>query len=161
MKPLMLTREEERAREVMDVLKRLRGLSDGEIATKLGTNRQAVHQRRAGLTRIGLTDVVRLSEAFDVEPLVFLMEPNEAVRWVLDNRPNVGRERVRTPGCITADSGGGRARCDRHRESGIWFRPRLALGQAHPGERRGTWTELTLSSTTTSGSGWHGARYRR
>lgn len=93
----LLTEDEDQAREVLNHLSRLRGFTDARIAARAGMTRGTVQGKRSGITRIGIADAAKLAKALDVEPIVFFMTPDDAIRWVLDNRPE-----WRTPGCFTA-----------------------------------------------------------
>jgi transcriptional regulator with XRE-family HTH domain len=76
------------AAQTLDALKRHRGLSDSEIAERAGTSRNVVEQRRRCVTALDADDLERYALALDVEPFVLLLDVNEALRWVLENRPN-------------------------------------------------------------------------
>lgn len=78
-----------RAAQVLEAIKRLRGFSDGEIADRAGLSRSAIEARRRGAKVIDVDDLERLGAALNVSPVVFLMEPIEAMRWVLDNAPSM------------------------------------------------------------------------
>lgn len=86
-KRVMLTEQEDRARQVLELFKDLRRLSDAEIAARSGfPNHQYVQARRAGATKIDWTDVVKLSEAFELPTDVFRLDPIDAEQWDLDRR---------------------------------------------------------------------------
>lgn len=91
MKRLDLTTEEERARRTLDLFKRLRDLSDQEIAHRCGWKKhQSVQQRRYGYTRIHpWRDVPKLAAALEVAPECFLMEDTELLAWIREEAPDV------------------------------------------------------------------------
>lgn len=84
-----LTPLEERARQVLHLLKELRHLDDADIAEGISLSRSAIQDRLGGGTRIHMKDVERLSDFFNIEPAVFLMTRTEALRWMLDNQPEL------------------------------------------------------------------------
>ena len=63
----------------------LLGLNDGQLAATLGWSRQKVQQRRVGDTRMRVGDIDEMAAALGVNPLVFSLEPIEALRWIIDN----------------------------------------------------------------------------
>lgn len=79
----------ERARLVLDALKRHRDLTDEEVGSRSGLSRIEVIKRRRGDTAIKVDDAARLAVALGVHPVVFFMEPAEAIRWALDHDSNV------------------------------------------------------------------------
>lgn len=78
---------EQNALDTLELLKRLCGVSDDAIARHSGMSRQAVHNRRSGVTAIGLADVDGLAEAFNVPVSLFLMDLDEVRNWLLRNPP--------------------------------------------------------------------------
>lgn len=72
-------------RDVFDLLRRIHGYPDAYVGEALGITRAAVAAKRAGLRRLSPTDVVGLCDIFDVPLDVFGMDPEGAVRWMLDN----------------------------------------------------------------------------
>lgn len=74
---------EERARQVLDLLKERLELTDQEIATRSGfASHQVVQMRRTGQRRITLSDVERFAGGLAVPPLLFLMPLSDAEAWL-------------------------------------------------------------------------------
>lgn len=89
-KRLALIPEEELARRTLDLFKRLRDLSDAEIAARVGVSREAIQQRRKGHTRIHPhRDVPRLAEALGVDPACFYMSDSDLLRWIENEAPDL------------------------------------------------------------------------
>lgn len=86
MRQVQLSPEEERARQVLDAVRRVLNLTDAEVGRRLGVSYQAIQQRRTGATRMRYGDIQRIAAALDVDPAVFAMEPPDAIQWVLDHR---------------------------------------------------------------------------
>lgn len=47
-----------------------------------------ISARMLGQTAFNLTDLYRFSAVLDVEPIVLLMEEDDAIRWAMENAPN-------------------------------------------------------------------------
>lgn len=90
-KRLELTVEEERARRTLDLFKRLRGMSDDDIATAAGwSSHQSVQQRRYGYTRIHpWRDIPKLATALRIEPGCFGMSDAELLAWIENEAPDL------------------------------------------------------------------------
>lgn len=86
-----LTPDEDQARLVLRQLMSYRGLSGAEIARAVGVSRQMIHEKLAGKSRVSLQDIVDLCHVLNVEPQVFFMDPDAALRWVLDNGGSASR----------------------------------------------------------------------
>lgn len=71
----------------LDAIRRHRHLSDQQLADRSGLSRPQVEARRNGRTPCSVSDLAKLAIALNVETATFLLERDEAVRWVLDNRP--------------------------------------------------------------------------
>lgn len=67
---------------------RYRDLSVAGLAGHLGMTRATVNNYTSGKSRLNVEMIEGLAEALQVEPAVLLMEPDDAIRWVLDNSPN-------------------------------------------------------------------------
>lgn len=83
----LLSVEEDQARLVLDALRRIRSLSGVRLARSAGMSRQSVSDKLMGARRITLADVGRFAKALEVEPAVFFMTPDDAIRWTLDHAP--------------------------------------------------------------------------
>lgn len=98
-KRLVLDPEEELARRTLDVFKRLRDLSDAEIAEHVGLSREAIQQRRKGHTRIHPhRDVPRLAEALGVDPACFYMDDGALLDWIENKAPDLLKA---STGCVS------------------------------------------------------------
>lgn len=75
------------AARVLDALKRHFGLTDQVIAdaSNGAFTRSQIEARRAGRKTLDLDDLEALGETLHLPASVFLMEPNEAIRFVLDH----------------------------------------------------------------------------
>lgn len=80
------TDDEERARKVLETLLGRRGMRVATLARAVGLKHQTVWDKVTGRSRLGITDMCRFAEVLGVEPLVFFMDPDEAVQWDLDQR---------------------------------------------------------------------------
>lgn len=63
------------------------GVSDVELARRLGVSRQSAHARRTGRTAMTAADMLEVAEALGIDPALFLGSPSDAVRWIVENRP--------------------------------------------------------------------------
>lgn len=81
-----LTPDEEKVRIALVTLKQVSGLSDTEIARRADhADYQSVQQRRAGQTRISVSDMHAFARAFEVPVEMFLWSRAEILRWVAEN----------------------------------------------------------------------------
>lgn len=94
-----LTEEERRAYRVLDLAMRVFDITDQVLADRVGMTRQSIQQRRKGITRMRLGDVDRFAVALDVNPLVFSLDPEEALRFFADNYADM---LIRTMRCFAA-----------------------------------------------------------
>jgi transcriptional regulator with XRE-family HTH domain len=83
-----VTRERRRSAVVLRQLKTYRELSDTDLAVVVGLSRSAVAGYMTAKTAMDVDKMHRFAQALDVEPIVFLMTPDEALRWTLEHRPN-------------------------------------------------------------------------
>lgn len=60
-------------------------------------SRPAIEARRRGATPCSVPDLAKLAIALNVEPETFFLDPDDAIRWVLDHRPSVLGQRDVTP----------------------------------------------------------------
>lgn len=86
-----LSASEDRARRVLNILVNITDTADGHVADRCGDDwsRQMVEQRRKGDTRIRIGDVDAFAAAFGVNPLMFSLPPDEALRYLADNHPDL------------------------------------------------------------------------
>lgn len=70
-------------------LKRMRGFSDARLAARASMSRSAIVDRRRHVSGLKVSDLQKLAIALEVHPKVFLMDPIEAQRWVLDHAPTL------------------------------------------------------------------------
>lgn len=92
-----LTDRETNARQVLKALMGVMGTKDSELAQRITDSgarrlsRSAVQQRREGQKPLDFRDIEELATALSVPPSLFDEEPIDAVRWVLDNRPDLAK----------------------------------------------------------------------
>lgn len=91
--PSPLPADEERARLVLRKLMGFREMRAAVLARRAGYTAQTMSDKLNGISRIGFSDARRFSDALGVEPMVFFMEPDDAVRWALDHAPALTNER--------------------------------------------------------------------
>lgn len=90
-----LTAREENARRVLIALMGSTDVKDAEMANRITSlghrhlSRAAVQQRRNGEKPLDLRDIEECALALGVPLELFDGDPIEAVRWVLDNRPDL------------------------------------------------------------------------
>lgn len=85
MKTLPLTPEEDRARLVLRRILAFTETNGAELARLTGYLPQTISERLSGKSRVGIRDIAVFSEVLGVNPSLFFMEPDDAVRWLLDN----------------------------------------------------------------------------
>lgn len=97
-----LTAAQEHAREVLDFLFRVSGLTDEEAAARTNRfSRQTFNNRRIGFAKIQFGEEPDLARPFGVDPGVFQMTWDEL--WLYLGASEEGRRlRVRHFVCITA-----------------------------------------------------------
>jgi transcriptional regulator with XRE-family HTH domain len=79
---------QQRGAAVLQVLKRYRRMTDNELAAAIKRSRSSVQGYVAGTNQLTIGIMYDFARALDVDPAVFLMEPNDALRWVIDNSPS-------------------------------------------------------------------------
>ena len=86
-------------------------VTDAKLARRLDVSRQTVHARRTGRSAMTLDDIEEVADALDVEPALFLGPPHEAVRWLVEHRPDLlnGATALEHKGCIIVAFPAGRA----------------------------------------------------
>jgi transcriptional regulator with XRE-family HTH domain len=97
----------DRSAHVLRTLKGYRGLTDGALAVRINASRSKVQGYVAGTSQLTIGLMYDFAQVLDVDPAVFLMEPDEALRWTIDNRPNsassaaaVSEQPRRRSGCL-------------------------------------------------------------
>lgn len=99
----------------------LRELSGADLCRLTGYTPQTVSAKMNGSAVISMTDADNFANALGVEPSVFFLEPDDAVRWVLDHRAiEVGA--IRSWKCSTFSK-------RRHRVRSTYCRPESTLGE--------------------------------
>jgi transcriptional regulator with XRE-family HTH domain len=73
---------------VLRALKSYRGNSDGALALAAGMSRSAVQGYMTNKTQLNIGSMFQFAKALDVHPSVFLMTPDEAIQWAIENSPN-------------------------------------------------------------------------
>lgn len=131
-----------RTADTLDALARHYDLDDGDLATMVGMSRAAVQHRRGGRshprTPLTIADLERFAEAFGVTTEVLLMEPAEAISWVIAHVAGAGIPcRVEV---TQIAGGGGLTPSDQGFSTTIWtgdLPGRLSKWSGtHPGRRR-------------------------
>lgn len=61
-------------------------VTDAELAIRLHTSRQTINSRRKGRVAMTAEDLAELAQALDVDPALFLGQPSDAVRWLVDHQ---------------------------------------------------------------------------
>ena len=61
-------------------------VTDAELAHRLSTSRQTINSRRKGRVAMTAEDLAELALALDVDPALFLGQPSDAVRWLVDHQ---------------------------------------------------------------------------
>lgn len=77
-----------RAASVLRALKGYRSVSDGDLATAVNVSRSKVQGYMANKSQMTVGLMVDFARALHVDPVVFLMTADEALRWTIDNAPN-------------------------------------------------------------------------
>lgn len=83
----------ERSAAVLRALKSYRGVTDSEIAVGIGASRAKVQTYTSGISQLTIGLMYDFARYLDVDPSVFLMEADEALKWTIDNRPNADFDR--------------------------------------------------------------------
>lgn len=94
-----LSEKEQRARRVLDVAMNVLAITDDALGKRLGVTRQQVQSRRTGSVRMRLEDVDVYAAALEINPLVFSLGVEEAVKFIVDNYSDL---LVRTYTCFAA-----------------------------------------------------------
>lgn len=83
----------QRTRATVQALKGYRNLRDADIAETLDWTRQKVQSYVNGPTKFTAEALSAFAFALRVPDHLLLLEPDSALRWVLDNAPNGGPDR--------------------------------------------------------------------
>lgn len=71
----------------LSMAKKARGLTDAQIAEKMGVRPSSVHNYRANIRSVGLGTLIKLAAALDVTPAQLLTEPaNLGAAIAIDHR---------------------------------------------------------------------------
>jgi transcriptional regulator with XRE-family HTH domain len=88
-----------RAASVLRALKGYRRMTDDNLAKAVKVSRSGVQGYMANKTQMTIGLMYDFARALDVDPVVFLMTADEALRWAIENAPNstssVGGSRLR------------------------------------------------------------------
>lgn len=83
------------------MLKKYRQLTDRAIGQMAGVSGQKIGSHCRGRGHVTERDLAMFAQIFDVPEYVLLLEPDEALRWVLDHSPNQPAPALR----VVADTG--------------------------------------------------------
>ena len=87
-----------RAAQVLNAVRQHRGVSEKWLADQLGIAQPTVNNYTSGRSPLTIVWMARFAETLGVDPVVFHMTPNEAIRWIIDNRPNLDQvDRPKSP----------------------------------------------------------------
>lgn len=76
------------AAATLRALKAYRGTSSNDLAVGLDVSRPTVQGYLAGRQQLTVTLMVNLARLLHVDPRVFFLPPDDALRWTIDNAPN-------------------------------------------------------------------------
>jgi transcriptional regulator with XRE-family HTH domain len=100
-KPVNLDDEAERAetrvKQTITTLSRYRGWSQSELAARTGIKRSNLNAKLSGETKVSFADAHRIATALGVPPEILVMDPKDALLWLLsheDKGPLERRQRV-------------------------------------------------------------------
>lgn len=85
-----LPRAGERTRSTIKALKGYRGLTDQDIADRIGWGRSRVQSYVAGPTKLTDEALTAFGFALEVPGYVLMLEKDDALRWVLDHPDGPG-----------------------------------------------------------------------
>lgn len=78
-----------RTRKTIDLIRAYRGLdTDAAFAEATGIPRSKIQRVTAGPTRLTIDVLAVFAAALDVDDYVLSMQPDDAMRWVIDHAPN-------------------------------------------------------------------------
>ena len=77
-------------------------VTDAKLADQLQTSRQTINSRRKGRVTMTADDVAEVAAALGVDPALFFGQPSDAVRWLVEHRPDLlnGATALEHKGCI-------------------------------------------------------------
>lgn len=78
-----------KAPRTLHLLMALHDETDITLGAKLGLSRQSVHSKRTGRTAITADDMQAIAAALDVDPVLLLGEPHQAVAWMVAHKPEL------------------------------------------------------------------------
>jgi DNA-binding Xre family transcriptional regulator len=76
---------EERAMHALDLMMRLRDINDGQLAERVGMDRNSIFKRRVGRARIRPGNMDDFAAALGVPAELFRKEAPDILRWFADN----------------------------------------------------------------------------
>lgn len=79
---------ERRTRQTIKKVMGYRGLNDTSLAELVRMSRSTVQSYTGGPTQITAKVLAKFAEVLDVDDYVLMMQPDDAMRWVLDHSPN-------------------------------------------------------------------------
>ena len=71
---------------MLDLIARMLDLTDGQLAERTSWSRATVNAKRSGKSSLTVGDLVRLGEALDVAPEIFMKSPGDAAREILTTK---------------------------------------------------------------------------
>lgn len=74
------------ASRVLDLIARMLDLTDDQLAERTSWSRATVNAKRFGKSSLTVGDLVRLGEALDVAPEIFMKSPGDAAREILTTK---------------------------------------------------------------------------
>lgn len=77
-----------RSAAVLRALKAYRRVSDEQLAVGIGASRSKVQGYMGAKSQLTIELMYDFARALGVQPVVFLMTPDEALGWVIENSPN-------------------------------------------------------------------------
>lgn len=79
---------EDQSAEVLETLRRYRSLTYEQLGQRAGMHFSSASDYARGRSQMTTAKLYQFAAALEVDPAVFLMSPEEALGWVLANRPN-------------------------------------------------------------------------
>lgn len=76
------------AAAVLRALKAYRGLSDPKIASAVGMSPASIQAYMTNKQQLTVSLMAAFAAVLHVDPRVFFLTPDEALRWTIDNAPN-------------------------------------------------------------------------
>ena len=89
-------------RKTIDAIANVYGLSRKQLGLRMGLGAMTVSNRLNGIKPIEPWELAGFAVALEVPVSVLAMEPYEAVKWVIDNRPGNLRNRCYATSTLAA-----------------------------------------------------------